>query len=131
MQGGSRFSCQVPPPLILARYDSRMKKWTAESRAAFLRQNALKIYDSLTARRKRYVRVDELCALAAKKYPGLVPDAKTLAREAPRAQKDKAGAERDQGLFLSHILADPAAGTHLCHAMLLPRADSLKLQAEF
>ncbi|MGH8765333.1 MAG: enoyl-CoA hydratase/isomerase family protein, partial [Burkholderiales bacterium] len=103
------------------------KRWTHESRTLFLRENARKIYDSLTGKRKRYVRLDELCALAAKKYPGLVPDAKTLAREAPLAQRDKAGAEADQGLFLSHILADPVAGTHLCHAMLLPRAESRAL----
>ena len=91
-----------------------------------MRENARKIYDALTARRKRHVRIDELCALAARKYPGLVPDAKTLAREAPLAQKDKAGAEADQGLFLSHVLADPVAGTHLCHAMLLPHPESRK-----
>jgi thioesterase DpgC len=99
-------------------------RWTQENRAAFMREHALAVYDSLTAKRKRYVRVDELCALAAKKYPGLVPDAKTLAREAPLAQKDKAGAEADQGLFLSYILGHPIAGMHLCHAMLLPKPES-------
>src|SRR5262249_14894765 len=34
--------------------------------------------------------------------------------------KDKDGAEVDQGLFLAHVLAHPACGQHLCHAMLLP-----------
>src|ERR1044071_3717075 len=47
-----------------------------------------------------------------RRFPGSCP--------APRAQKDKRGAEIDQGLFLSAVLADPVAGAHLCHAMLLP-----------
>ena len=56
--------------------------------------------------------------------PGLVPDDKQLARENGLQQRDKDGAEIDQGLLLSHVLADPAAGMHLCHAMLLPRPEA-------
>ena len=70
-----------------------------------MRAHARTVYDSLTARRGKFVRIDDLCALAARKYPGLVPSAKELARESGLAQ----------------VFADPAAGTHLCHAMLLPR----------
>ena len=43
---------------------------------------------------------------------------------ASRPLKDKEGLEIDQSLLLAHILADPRCGTHLCHAMLLPRPEA-------
>jgi thioesterase DpgC len=101
----------------------------AEARGArteFMRRHAIGVYDSLTKKRTEFVRFDELCARAAKAFPGLVPDAKALARDSGIAQKDKDGAEVDQGIFLSHVLGEPAAGLHLCHAMLLPHPDSGK-----
>lgn len=87
-------------------------------------QNPLAAYDTLTAGRTRFVRVDELCRRAAERFPGLVPGAQELEAEAGRAQRDKIGLERTQGSFLAAILSDPAAGSHLCHAMLQPRADA-------
>src|SRR5258708_1111986 len=54
-----------------------------------------------------------------------------LAVEAPRMQRDKLGLEKAQGLFLSHVLADPAAGAHLCHAMLLPLPAARTRLAEY
>lgn len=87
-------------------------------------QNPLAAYDALTAGRTRFVRVDELCRLAAEPFPGLVPGAQELAAEAGLAQRDKQGLEKAHGSFLASILSDPVAGTHLCHAMLLPRADA-------
>jgi thioesterase DpgC len=71
-----------------------------------------------------FVRADELCRRAAAMYPGLVPDAPELKRESSLAQGDKDGLEVDQGIFFSQVLGEPASGTHLCHAMLLPREDS-------
>jgi thioesterase DpgC len=91
----------------------------------------LAAYDALTAGRTRFVRVDELCRLAGQRHPGLVPSAQELAAEAPLPQRDKKGLEKAQGAFLAAVLSDPAAGSHLCHAMLLPRADSGKHLAEF
>jgi thioesterase DpgC len=78
---------------------------------------ALTAYDSLTQGRSRFVRVDELCSLAAEAYPGLLPSREDLAREAPLLQKDKQGLEKQQGEFLAAVLADPVCGSHLCHAM--------------
>jgi thioesterase DpgC len=95
-----------------------------ESRTRFMRAHARGVYDSLTAARNRFVRVDELCARAAAEYPGLVPSEKELARDSGVAQGEKDGLEVDQGIFLSQVLGDPLAGLHLCHAMLLPRDDS-------
>src|SRR5262245_31649266 len=102
------------------------KTWTRDARAQFMRKNALAVYDALTAKRTRFVRADELCRLAGKKFPGLVPDEKALMREAVLPLSKKHGLEIDQGIFLSHLLADPVAGPHLCHAMLLPLESSLK-----
>ena len=86
--------------------------------------NALEVYDELTERRTRFVRVDELCRRAGDEFPGLVPSSAELEGEARLAQKDKKGLEKRQGEFLAAILADAAAGTHLCHAMLLPHPKS-------
>src|SRR5512134_95560 len=83
---------------------------------------ALRLYDELTAARTRYLRVDELCRLAAER--GHLPSAAELAVEARLPLKEKKGLEREQGRFLAEILGNPVAGTHLCHAMLLPREDS-------
>ena len=91
----------------------------------------LNIYDELTAQRSRFLRVDELCRLAAQKAPGLLPSEAELAAEGKLAQRDKKGLEKRQGEFLSLLLADPERGAHLCHAMLLPREDSRAALARF
>jgi thioesterase DpgC len=102
-----------------------------ESRTRFMRAHAHGVYDALTAKRGVFLRVDELCARAAKEYPGLVPDAKALEHETGIAQGEKDGLEVDQGIFLSQVLGDPLSGAHLCHAMLLPRAQSRELLPGF
>ena len=83
---------------------------------------ALRLYDELTAARTRFLRVDELCARAADK--GALPSKSELDAEARLPLKEKKGLEKQQGQFLAEILGNPVAGTHLCHAMLLPRQDS-------
>jgi (3,5-dihydroxyphenyl)acetyl-CoA 1,2-dioxygenase len=91
--------------------------------------SSLKLYEELTAGRTRFVRVDELCRLAGEK--GALPSAAELEAEARRPLKEKQGLEKRQGAFLAEILADPACGTHLCHAMLLPHPDVEKHFKEF
>jgi thioesterase DpgC len=93
--------------------------------------DTLAAYDALTGGRSRPLRVDALCRSAAERFPGLVPGADALAAEARLLQKDKKGLEKAQGAFLAAVLADPAAGAHLCHAMLLPREESRARLAEF
>ena len=102
-----------------------------DTRTRFLRAHAPGVYDALTAGRSRFLRLDELCRRAAADFPGLVPDEHSLEREAGMPQADKDGLEIDQGLFLSRVLADPASGAHLCHAMLLPRAESQAMLPAF
>jgi len=77
------------------------------------------------------VRVDELCRLAAEAFPGVLPSKAELEGEARLAQRDKKGLENAQGEFLAQVLGDPLAGAHLCHAMLLPRTDSMQSFAEY
>lgn len=93
--------------------------------------NAIEIYDMLTAGRSRFLRVDELCRRAAESFPGVLPSKADLEAEARLAQRDKKGLEKRQGEFLAEVLGDPAAGTHLCHAMLLPRAEAMQGFAEY
>lgn len=102
-----------------------------DSRTRFLRAHARGVYDTLTAKRSLFVRLDELCQRAAREYPGLVPDAKALERDTGVLQGDKDGLEVDQGIFLSQVMGDPVAGTHLCHAMLLPLEKSRELLPGF
>ena len=100
-------------------------------RDKYLAEHAAAIYDYLTDGGRSFVRADELCRRAAEAFPGLVPSREELEAEAPLLQRDKRGVEQDQGLFLSHVLADPSAGLHLCHAMLLPLSASQARLAEY
>jgi thioesterase DpgC len=102
-----------------------------EARERFLGAHAGALYRALTDDLTRFLRVEELVASAAVVVPGLVPAAAALRRETGLPQRDKDGAEIDQGLFLAAMLADPAAGAHLCHAMLLPLPQSVERAAEF
>ena len=101
------------------------------ARERYLRAHAIDIYDRVTESRRHFLRADELCRRAAAAFPELLPSDAELAAEAPRLQKDKRGVEIDQGLFLSAVLADPVAGAHLCHAMLLPLSASPSRLSEF
>jgi len=100
------------------------------ARERFLGTHAGAVYRALTNDRGAFVRVEDLVYGAARVVPGLTPTREEVARE-DGMQREKDGAEIDQGIFLAHILADPAAGAHLCHAMLLPRPESLERLAEF
>jgi (3,5-dihydroxyphenyl)acetyl-CoA 1,2-dioxygenase len=102
-----------------------------ESREQFLTVHASRVYDGPTGGRSRFLRIEPLVAAAATAFPGLVPSALQLASEEGLKQADKDGLEIDQGIFLSHILAAREQGTHLCHAMLLPRIESNGLAEEF
>ena len=101
------------------------------ARQKFLSAHVEALYRLLTDDFAKFVRVEQLVRDAALLVPGLAPDDSELLREKSLQQRDKDGAEIDQGLFLSHVLAHPAAGTHLCHAMLLPRPEALEHSRRF
>jgi thioesterase DpgC len=100
-----------------------------EARERFLAVHAEAVYEEITAR--AMLRLDELVFAAAAAVPGLAPSPEAVADEAAMNLADKEGAEIDQGIFLAHVLASPRAGTHLCHAMLLPLPESAELASRF
>lgn len=103
-----------------------IKRVARESRMAFLDRHAAAVYDKLTANRTKFVRVEQLIYDAAQLVPGLAPTQAEVDAELQLMQRDKDGVEIDQGILVSRVLADPAAGTHLCHAMLLPRPEAIE-----
>jgi len=129
---------------LLAKFPPKPARSTAQASAAaailhrdrtarerVLGVHAETIYRRLTADYTKFVRVERLVRDAAALVPGLVPDGRTLAQENGLDQRDKDGAEIDQGLLLSHILAHSAAGMHLCHAMLLPHPETAEYARRF
>src|SRR5258708_25569052 len=101
------------------------------ARTRFLHAHVEAVYDILTDRRSRRLRVEQLVAAAADVVPGLVPGPQEIAAEDGRLQRDRSGAEIDQGLFVSAVLANQRTGTHLCHAMLATRSEAISLAGQF
>jgi enoyl-CoA hydratase/carnithine racemase len=96
-------------------------------RDRFLGSHTQELYARLTAAGSKFLRVDALMPAAAGLVPGLTPGAEAMAAEHARPLREKEGTETDHGILLSHILARPDSGLHLCHAMLLPRPEALEL----
>jgi (3,5-dihydroxyphenyl)acetyl-CoA 1,2-dioxygenase len=129
---------------LLGRLPARPERSEAEQAAAaeliafldgartdFMRAYAADVYAALTDEMRLSLRVDELAYAAADLYPGLVPTRAALEQERERKLADKEGIEIAQGLFLSSVLASPAAGGHLVWSMLRPTAAALERLEEF
>ncbi|MFF2510430.1 (3,5-dihydroxyphenyl)acetyl-CoA 1,2-dioxygenase DpgC [Streptomyces sp. NPDC058086] len=101
------------------------------ARTAFLYRHAPAVYDALTDRRRKPLRLAGLARAAAERFPGLVPTDAQMAEEATRAQADKEGREIDQGIFFRALLADPSVGEHLIDSMLAPTPRALDLLSDF
>jgi (3,5-dihydroxyphenyl)acetyl-CoA 1,2-dioxygenase len=99
--------------------------------AHYLDRTAEELYRRITHDYHKFLRVEQVVAEAARLAPGLVPSEAELASERTLKLADKKGLERRQGLLISKIAAHPRAGTHLCHAMLLPRPESAEALAKF
>ena len=108
-----------------------IKRVAREVRTRFLSAHAGALYDRLTRNRTRFVRVEQLIYDAAVLVSGLTPTQAQVDAELELMQRDKEGHEVDQGIFVSKILADVRAGTHLCHAMLMPRPEAIAQLAEY
>lgn len=102
-----------------------------EARENFLTHHADAIYRKLTKNLGEFTRVDDLPYFAAKLVPGLTPTRREVDAESALLQSEKDGVEVDQGIFLSHVLANSETGMHLCHAMLRPKMESIERMAEF
>jgi (3,5-dihydroxyphenyl)acetyl-CoA 1,2-dioxygenase len=107
------------------------QRWSPEAREEFMTRHAAEVYEKLTQGYTKSLRARELVYAAAREWPGMVPTEAEVLAEREQLQKDKAGLEIDQGIFLSHVLAEPRAGRHLMWAMQRPRADSLAALDEF
>ena len=95
------------------------------ARDEHLHEHIESIYDELTDGLRLNLRVSDLVYAAAERYPGLVPTRDAIEAERELPQKQKAGLEIDQGVFVAHVLAKPRIGFHLMHAMSQPRAEAL------
>jgi len=116
-----------------ARKDAQQVKlgWRA-AQENFLRRHVGEIYDTITGNRSKTLRVCELLYAVADHFPGLLPTRQSIqAERALKQQSAKEGYEIDQGLFVSHVLADPDRGLHLIHAVLKPKREALERLAEF
>jgi thioesterase DpgC len=102
-----------------------------ETREQFLEYHSETIYRKLTKNLKEFIRVDDLPYFAAKFVPGLTPTRAQVDAESELLQSEKDGVEIDQGIFLSHVLANAETGMHLCHAMLRPKMEAIERMAEF
>jgi thioesterase DpgC len=80
------------------------------------------LYDELTDRCTRPVRLDDLVYDAADRVPGLVPTRAQMEVERARTLADKQGLELAQGLLLAEVLAIPRTGRHIVESMLHPTA---------
>jgi len=113
-----------------AQAAEQIKQAAREARVRFLSAHAGGVYDRLTQKRSRFIRVEELVYDAASLVTGLAPTRAQVAAESALLQRDKEGLEIDQGIFVSAVLANPHAGRHLCHAMLLPHAKTVERISE-
>ena len=97
------------------------------ARVRFLRGHGDAVYDALTVRRSRFVRVEELVTRPRAWCRAWFRGRRKSPPRTIALQGDKSGLEIDQGLLLSAVLGSERSGRHLCHAMLLPRADAQAL----
>jgi (3,5-dihydroxyphenyl)acetyl-CoA 1,2-dioxygenase len=112
--------------------DGALNSGARAVREQFFRRHAVAIYDEVTEKGARTLRVSELVAAASARYPALLPTPEQIAAErALMQQSAKEGRELDQGMFIAHVLADERCGLHLIHSMLKPRREALERIAEF
>ena len=90
---------------------------------AVLAQHGLSVeelYDELTDRCTKPLRLDDLLYEAADRVSGLVPTRADIEAERQRKLSDKSGVELAQGVLTAEILANPRTGRHLVESMLRP-----------
>lgn len=132
---GADLRAKLPAKLLRNGAEAAATKFIFEAerkaREQFLCAHVESVYRKLTDNHRNFVRAETLVYNAAALFPGLMPTRELLAREDDKPLKEKDGLEIDQGIFLSHVLANPSTGRHLCHAMLLPRAETAEHLARF
>jgi len=89
------------------------------------------IYGALTDDFRARPRIAELVYAAAECFPDHLPSRAAIHAERELLQKDKAGLEINQGVFVAHVLAHERTGFHLLHSMSQPTATALALLDDF
>jgi len=107
------------------------RDYGCDTRAAFLDRHLDTLYRGVTNDYGTFVRVEQLVEDVADLVPGLVPTKAALAADHGRKLAEKVGVEVQQGVLLASVLADPQAGLHLCHAMMLPCPEAAEALARF
>jgi thioesterase DpgC len=134
-QRSTRLLARLPPRARRSEREqaaaATIQEAARAARSRFLAHHGDAVYDALTDRRARFVRLEHLVMEAARLVPGLVPEAQQIAAEDGLKQKDKDGLEIDQGLFVAAVLRGERSGRHLCHAMLLARPEAEALLPQF
>lgn len=97
-----------------------VREGIAQARAAMVEAHGERIYATLTRDFTDTPRVAALVALAAERYPGLLPAPAQLVADAAVALRDKLGHELSVGLVLAQWLGHPRVGRHLMASMRLP-----------
>ncbi|QPQ89144.1 enoyl-CoA hydratase/isomerase family protein (plasmid) [Burkholderia gladioli] len=100
-------------------------------RRDFLTIHTTWLYNKLTLHKTCYLRIAELAALAARKFPGLLPSEERMHVENSLPQSHKEGLEIDQAIFFRELLRVPDVGSHLISAMQRPTSFALALNEEF
>jgi enoyl-CoA hydratase/carnithine racemase len=100
------------------------------ARERFLRSHAAGLYDAVTGRCTRSLRLEALLREVAARVPGLVPTSAQMDAERARPLPEKEGIELAQGLLAGYVLAEPRAGRHLIDAMLRPTPGALERLGE-
>jgi (3,5-dihydroxyphenyl)acetyl-CoA 1,2-dioxygenase len=108
-----------------------LKTVLRRARQRFLDGHTDDVYDAVTDGRQAPLRLTELVAAAAARFPGVLPGTAALDAERGRIQAAKEGWEIDQGLFVRAVLRSRPAGTHLLESMLRPTARAEGLLAAF
>ena len=96
-----------------------------------MRAHVAEVSSRLTSDLTRPLRDEQLAYEAAERFPGLTPTRAAMDAELQRKLGEKRGLEIAQGLFLSHVLASPRAGSHLIHTMLRPTAEARERLDDF
>src|SRR5215472_7924720 len=100
------------------------------ARESFLRAHAAGLYDAVTGRCTRSLRLEALLREVAARVPGLVPTSAQMDAERARPLPEKEGIEFAHGLLVGYVLAEPRPGRHLIDAMLRPTPEALGRLAE-
>ncbi|MBB1244493.1 enoyl-CoA hydratase/isomerase family protein [Streptomyces durbertensis] len=126
---------QLPPAAVRDAEERRraeeLLRRARSLRRRFLARHVEQVYAELTDGLTRHPRLERLAALAAERFPGLVPGPERLAAEGALRQSDKEGWEVDLGIFFHAVFSSRAAGSHLLRTMLRPTPAALAALPEY